>query len=161
MKVFHGTTSEVADRLAKGRAADMRRVFKESNVSLGGTYVTNNREMANVYAQTAARVNGGEPMVLEINVPQSDLLPDEDFVVHIAHSSEDEPITKRLQSFMDDLFQGYPGEGFSLSDHYKTKYGALNARHGITWKDSWKWMGSARMDRPIRPDDVVRAYAVA
>jgi hypothetical protein len=31
---------------------------------------------------------------------------------------------------LDDVFVGYLGEGFSLSDHYKTRYTKLNAESG-------------------------------
>ncbi len=142
---YHGTATA---------AQPGRRTFSATNVSLGGTYITKNRALAEVYAQTAAREHSGEPVVLDVRVPDTELLPDEDWVVNAAESREDPP--PRVQAFLDDLFQGYLGEGWSLSDHYKERYDELNRRHGITWRDSWEWVGTARLDRLLSARDFVR-----
>lgn len=159
MKAYHGASSETVEAIASGRHAEIRRAFQESNVSLGGTYVSKYPDLAKVYAKNAVRVQGGSPLLLTLEVSEDDLLPDEDWVVRAAESEG--PLSRRLQAFMDDLFIGYPGEGFSLSDHYKERYDALNKQHEITWKDSWKWVGTARLDRPIRSADVIRVDEVS
>jgi hypothetical protein len=152
--VYHGTTSDVLDKILRGSQAAQRRVFTESNVSLGGTYVTARRALADVYAQTAARELGGLPVVLELDVDPKELLPDEDWPVRLFEVDES-AVTPREQKFLDDLFVDYPGEGFSLSDHYTTKYEDLNRRHRVSWRDSWKWMETARLDRPLKKDDLL------
>ncbi len=154
MVVYHGTSSDVLARIMSDTKGAIRRVFMDSNVSLGGTYVTKRRDLAEVYAAQAARQLGGVPVVLELDVPQSDLLPDEDWAVDAAEARE--PASKREQAFLDDLFVGYLGEGFSLSDHYKERYAELNERHHITWRDSWRWRGTARLDRPLTRLDLRR-----
>lgn len=152
MRAYHGTTSLVAEAIARsGRA--QQRVFDTTNVSLGGTYVTRRPDLAAVYAEQAARAFGGSPVVLVIDVAPAALLPDEDWVVNAAESSLAPGM--RLQRFLDDLFVGYLGEGHSLSDHYKTRYAPLNRAHDITWRDSWRWLGTARLDRPLTTVDVV------
>lgn len=157
MRGFHGTSSVSLDMMFSGKPSQVRKVFTESNISLGGIYITKDQNLAKVYAEHASRVQGGRPVILEIDLPSSDLLPDEDWVVKAVKSSH---LTVRLQDFMDDLFIGYPGEGWSLSDHYKERYDELNERHGITWRDSWRWSQSARMERPIRPEEVVEVKEV-
>ena len=153
MRAYHGTSTTSLNWIFSGRPAEVVRAFTEANVSLGGAYVTKDNLFARAYALHAADVQGGRPAVLEVEIPSSDLLPDEDWVVKAAEAPR---LSPRLQQFMDDLFKGYLGEGWSLSDHYKTKYAELNKKHGITWRDSWRWSHSARVDRPIRPEDVIR-----
>jgi len=152
MRVYHGTSSIVDLKIFSGNPVDVERVFRDSNASLGGTYVTKDRALAEIYADHTTRALGGHPVVYELEVSSSDLFPDEDWVVEGARAPR---LGSRLQKFMDDLFIGYPGEGFSLSDHYKERYEELNRRHGITWKDSWKWSGTARLEKVIRPEMVV------
>lgn len=150
---FHGTTSEVMEKIASGKPFEIQRVFQDSNVSLGGAYITKDPTLAAVYAKDAAEVLGGSPVVLRVKVDVKDLLPDEDWIVRIFE--EVKRLPPRIQRFMDDLFVGYPGEGFSLSDHYKVRYEELNAGHGITWRDSWKYGGTARMNRPLEDEDIM------
>lgn len=159
MIVYHGTSSDVVRRILTGGGDKRRRVFVESNVSLGGTYVTKRRDLADVYARQAARALGGRPVVLELDLRESELLPDEDWVVDVAEGRDEPPA--RIQTFLDDLFVGYLGEGFSLSDHYKERYDELNAEHGITWRNSWRWRGTARLPRPLRASDIRAELAVA
>ena len=152
MRAYHGTSSKVLEAILLGRKTKPRRVFIESNVSLGGTYVTERRNLAEVYAEQAARVLGGRPIVLELDLDEAELQPDEDWVVDAAEG-RDEPPT-RIQKFLDDVFVGYLGEGFSLSDHYTKRYTKLNAKHRVTWRDSWQWRGTARLPRPLRASDI-------
>lgn len=144
------------EKIASGKPSEIRRVFEGSNVSFGGVYLTKDQALAEVYAKNAARIVGGSPEVLKVKVDVRHLLPDEDWVVRVFEEFEEgERFPPRIQGFMDDLFIAYPGEGFSLSDHYKTRYEELNARHGITWRDSWKYGGTARMNRPLEPGDIL------
>lgn len=153
VKAFHGTSSKVMQSIESGTTgARPQRVFREANASLGGTYVTNRQSLAAVHAKDAARVLGGHPVIVEVDVDPRELLPDEDWVVDVA---EQQRVSGRHQAFLDDLFKGYLGEGFSLSDHYKLRYAKLNDEHGITWRDSWRTRGTARLARPLRPKDVL------
>ncbi len=158
MIVYHGTSSDVVRRILTAAGGKPRRVFVESNVSLGGTYVTKRRDLADVYAKEAARTLGGRPVVLELDLRESELLPDEDWAVDAAEGRDEPPV--RIQKFLDDLFVGYI-EGWSLSDHYKERYDELNALHGITWRDSWRWRGTARLPRLLRASDIRAELAVA
>lgn len=151
---YHGTSSDVIAEVMRGSRA-ARRAFTESNVSLGGTYLTKREDLASVYATQAARVLGGTPVVLKLRVSSDELLPDEDWVVQAAETRE--PIPARIEKFMDDLFVGYPGEGWSLSDHYKERYDELNDGHKITWRDSWRWGGTARLARLLAEEDILEA----
>ena len=150
ISVWHGTSSSVLSAVLKG--VGIKRAFSTSNVSLGGTYVAKSRALADVYAANAAAALGGTPVVLEMCVDRSALLPDEDWVVRGARARP----SPRLRPFWDDLFEGYGGDGFSLSDHYKERYDELNRVHGITWKDSWTY-GFARISRPLSISDVQAA----
>lgn len=154
LTAYHGTTSRVADALLEGRAPEYRRVFVDANVSLGGTYLAKSLPLARVCAEQAACELGGRPVVLEVRVRAGELLPDEDWVVGESRLPESTP---RAQAFLDDLFVGYLGDGWSLSDHYKARYDELNARHGISWRDSWNRDGTARLGRLLRPEDVLAA----
>lgn len=152
MRAYHGTSTTVASTISSGRPIRQRRVFQAANRSLGGTYVTRRPELAAVYAETAAGALGGRPIVLVVDVPTSVLLPDEDWVVNVAEGRS--PSSRRVETFLDDLFRGYLGEGHSLSDHYKTRYNELNDAHGITWRDSWSRNGTARLERGLHRDEI-------
>ena len=156
LRAYHGTSSLVLDKIKSGNEADVQRVFDTSNVSLGGAYVTNRHDLAVVYAKEAAQVLGGNPVVLEVELDAREFLPDEDWVVDVTdYHVPESHITPRIQKFLDDLFVGYRGEGWSLSDHYKERYDELNAEYHITWRDSWKWRGTARISRPLHASDIV------
>ena len=101
MRAYHGTSSKVLEAILLGRKTKPRRVFIEINVSLGGTYVTERRNLAEVYAEQAARVLGGRPIVLELDLDEAELQPDEDWVVDAAEG-RDEPPT-RIQKFLHVL----------------------------------------------------------
>ena len=148
---YHGTTTDVLKKIVAGSCM-VAQVYKRSNVSLGGAYFWSDLARAKDHAAFAARQMGGDPVVLVV-VPD-DLYPDEDWVVSFLDRADDDEITP-LADFLDDLFDGYQGEGFSLSDHYKERYQELNDYHGITWKDSERWNHSARQLSPLRQDQVV------
>lgn len=158
LTAYHGTTSRVAIALLRGETPEYKPIYVEGInglSSLGGTYLARDQHLAWIYAEDAALIFGDEPVVLTVRVATSELLPDEDWVVCATHHRAPDP-TPRVQRFLDDLFVGYPGDGWSLSDHYKERYSELNAKHGISWRDSWAaGHGTARFDRLLRPEDVL------
>ena len=153
-KWYHGTTTVVLAKIQSG-SKDVKKVYTESNISLGGAYFAREKERAEFYAIDAARLLGGNPVVLEVT-PDA-LYPDEDWVVS---AIEDAPTDgykikdQRLQEFFDDLFDGYVADN-SLSDHYRDRYDELNDYHGITWQDSEDWISTARQEGPLRAEQIV------
>ena len=154
MRAYHGTSSTAAGQIM-AESHTSQPVYIESNVSLGGAYLTSERGLAEAAARAAACAHESFPVVFVLEIDERELLPDEDWIVRPAESPEDIVLGRRIQSFLDDAFEGYPGEGHSLSDHYASRYNELNARHGITWRDSWRWCRTARLSRLLRPGDVV------
>ena len=158
--LYHGTSKAVLQAIETGQPF-VKPVFAESNVSLGGAYFTSTRYMAEAHACLAAGMHSSDPVILMVD-PTFDLLPDEDFVVHVAEKLDESEIKKAgLTKFMADLFIGYPGDGHSLSDHYKARYDDLNARHGITWKHSLKWINSVRQADGVTADQILEVIPVA
>ena len=156
MRAYHGTSDLALIQIRAG-SARVTPVYTESNVSLGGTYLAADRFLADVAAKIAAQAHSGRPVRLMVEIKESELLPDEDWVVSAAESPEGVKRGRRIDDFMDDLFVGYFGEGFSLSDHYRERYNELNRDHLITWKDSWTWSHTARIARILVPKDIVSA----
>ena len=154
MRAYHGTTDRALTAIRTGSAL-VAPVYVEANASLGGAYLAVDRSLAIVAAQAAARSTGGRPVLLIVEIAQDELLPDEDWVVRAAEAREDVHRGRRIDDFMTDLFEGYPGEGFSLSDHYRDRYDELNDTHTITWRDSWTWSRTARIARLLTAADVV------
>lgn len=155
-KWYHGTSTVVLEKIQRG-SKDVKLVYTKSNISLGGTYFARHKERAEFYARDAARILGGQPVILEV-IPD-DLYPDEDWVVEAieqAPEGRDGRLkNKRLQEFFDDLFQDYVSDN-SLSDHYRDRYDDLNDYHGITWKDSEDWINTARQLGPLRAEQIVK-----
>ena len=99
-------------------------------------------------------------LIVRIKYP---LLPDEDWVVRASERPKDSDFdwttetykSKRYANFFADLFSEYIGEGHSLSDEYARRYDELNARYGITWKDSLRYTGSVRQAHPLDADQII------
>ena len=159
--LFHGTTEYAVNQIETG-SNNVRPVYTDSNVSLGGTYFTRFYDIAQVAAQTAAREHGSKPVVLIVRIKYP-LLPDEDWVVRAAERPKDSDFdwttetykSKRYANFFADLFLEYIGEGHSLSDEYARRYDELNARYRITWRDSLRYTGSVRQAHPLDADQII------
>jgi hypothetical protein len=160
VKVLHGTSDIALARILAG-SSQADRVYIASNRSLGGAYVTGDPGLARAAAVIAAAAHGGCPVVLALDIAEDDLLPDEDWVVRAAEAPEDVVLGPRVSAFLDDLFRGYPGEGFSLSDHYCGRYAEINRRHRITWRDSWVWGATARLPRLLTASDITARHPVS
>jgi hypothetical protein len=157
--LFHGTSEWALEQIRAGGA--IKRVYTDSNVSLGGAYLTAQREIARVAAQNASRAHDSSPVILTVRLNHP-LLPDEDWVV----AASERPLERdfdwhtdtykdpRYAALFDDLFSEYLGDGHSLSDEYVRKYDLLNRQHQITWKDSFRYIGSVRQAHPISPDQI-------
>jgi hypothetical protein len=161
---FYTGTSEAALRDIQSGRHQVRPVFKDSNVSLGGAYLTTDSSSAEVYARRAAKEHGSEGVILVVK-PLYPLHPDEDWVVNASEQAnwsdtEGGYVDPRLRAFFEDLFQGYEGEGSSLSDHYKGRYYELNDEHGITWEDSLRWCRSVRQEEPISREQVIDIFKI-
>ncbi len=159
--LFHGTTEYVVSQIESG-SNNVRLVYKDSNISLGGAYLTRFYEIAQVAAQTAAREHQSKPVILIVRIKYP-LFPDEDWVVRASERPKDSDFdwntesykSKRYANFFADLFSEYIGDGHSLSDEYVRRYDELNARYGITWKDSLRYTGSVRQGHVITADQII------
>lgn len=154
--MYHGTSSVGLNKIRAGSITPSP-VYRESNISMGGAYLTRHRQQAALAAQRAARTHGGDPVVVKVR-PHGPLHPDEDWVVSASEndcsSCGGEGHTGAHKRFFDDLFSGYQGEGHSLSDHYKDQF-HLNDEHGITWQDSYDQIGSVRQEKPLHRSQLV------
>ena len=79
---FHGTSTIVWNALKSGKTIPIQRAFRESNVSLGGAYLTIEYALAKVYAENAADQVGGDPVVIVVK-EDFPLLPDEDLAAKL------------------------------------------------------------------------------
>jgi len=152
---LHGTSTIVWDALKSGRSIPIQRVFRETNVSLGGAYLTKDSALAKVYADNAATYIGGDPIVLVVK-EQFPLLPDEDLAARLTDYRIPETKDRRLRAFVDALFAD-PNyfDGVALSDIYRDRYDELNDEFGITWKDSLKYVHGVRQKQPLQATQVV------
>lgn len=161
VKLYHGTSQNVLNAVLAGDEPKIKRVYQESNISLGGTYLTSRYDHAQFAASKAAKVHNSTPVVIEVK-PAFSLYPDEDWVVEASEKphgndfdySMDEWKDVRYREFFDELFSVYPGEGHSLSDTYKEHYDDLNGAHDITWEDSMKYIKSARQKEPLSRNQI-------
>jgi len=151
---FHGTSTIVLRGLQEGRS-EIKRVFRESNVSLGGAYLTIEYALAKVYADLAARELGGKPIVLVVG-ERYPLLPDEDLAAKLTDHRVPETKDRRLRGFVDALFED-PNyfDGISMSDLYRDRYDELNDEFRITYKDSLRYTHNVRQDQPLSLSQVV------
>jgi hypothetical protein len=159
VRVYHGTSERVLDQIRIG-SERLLPVYTESNVALGGTYLAAEWGLARVAAFGAARAHTSAPVLLTLEIDPAELLPDEDWVVNAAEAPEGVHYSRRIARFLEALFLGYLGEGWSLSDHYRERYDALNAEHRISWRDSWHWCRCARIARSLRSTDIVAREAL-
>ncbi len=157
--LYHGTSLSVLRAIQAGRKFT-KPVFAESNVSMGGAYLTSIRHLAEAHALLAGGKHQAEPVILRID-PVFALLPDEDWVVRASETLDEIQIRRAgLTRFMADLFGGYMGDGHSLSDHYKARYKVLNARHGITWERSLKYIQSVRQAERLTKAQILEIIPV-
>lgn len=165
--LFHGTSNYVLEQIRAGTNVVIP-VYQDSNVSLGGTYMTTNLGMAKVAAAQAARVHGSAPVIVCLR-PDFALQPDEDWVVCASENPRDEHFdgslerytVPRYERFFNDLFSRYLGEGQSLSDAYVKRYATLNRKHQITWEDSMLYLGSVRQDQPIAATQIIDRWSAS
>jgi len=152
---FHGTSTIVWNALKSGKSIPIQRAFRESNVSLGGAYLTIEYALAKVYAENAAREIGGDPVVIVVK-EDFPLLPDEDLAAKLTDYRVPETKDRRLRGLVAALFAD-PNyyDGVSLSDLYRDRYDELNDEFGITWKDSLKHVHGVRQKQPLRATQVV------
>ena len=158
--LYHGTSNYVLRQIETGKNK-VRRVYREANVSLGGTYLTERLDIAKVAAMNAAREHRSTPVILTVKIIYP-LFPDEDWVVAAIEHPKSQDFnwntetykSKRYREFFADLDSEYMGDGHSYSDEYARRYADLN-RHGITWRDSLKYTGSVRQEQPLTANQIV------
>lgn len=159
MPPFYHGTSKKALELIRQNSREVQRVYTDSNVSLGGAYLTTRLGIAQVAAKRAASAHGSEPVVIEVE-PIFELLPDEDWVVEAAENPRDEDFDHGTEEWLDDRYAGFFDElfsvydGNSLSDAYARHYDMLNDEYMIEAEDSLKYIGSVRQQEPLAPQQV-------
>ena len=141
--LYHGTSVRACDD------PTVPRVYQESNVSLGGVYLTVSPRSAQSYGDKAAKKHESETVVLAVAIPETMLEPDEDWVVKMSQECEyDEEKGRFADRRLGAIFDKIPwqGDGTSLSDAYKEVYTTVNKRYNITFQDSLRWTGTARVN---------------
>jgi hypothetical protein len=164
LRWYHGTSTTMLDRVLAGS----RRIAEHggrSVRSVQGAYLTTDPETARSYAREACRFHGGRPVVLEVR-PRLPLLADEDWVVNAVDEDTREPayhgavLAARYDPFFRDLFTGHDPHRL-LFDHYRKHRARLDRKHGITWRDSWRFLRTARQTGPLSADQVLAVMEVA
>jgi len=158
--LYHGTSRAALEKILTGSTSDIIRVYQESNVSLGGAYLTRHITTARYASKKAAKAHNSEPVVVEVKAIYP-LLPDEDWVVDASERPHEEDfdwgsdtwIDLRYRGFFDELFA--KDVGGSLSDTYRDNYDELNHTYDITWGDSMNYIGSVRQEQPLSPQQIV------
>lgn len=158
--LYHGTSKAALEKILAGSTQDIIRVYQESNVSLGGAYLTRNITTARYAAKKAAKTHNSAPVVVEVKLIYP-LLPDEDWVVDASEHPHEEDFDWDSETWLDSRYQGFFDElfasdvGGSLSDTYRDNYDELNHAHDITWGDSMNYIGSVRQEQPLSPQQIM------
>lgn len=160
--LYHGTIHRTLEQIRSG-SDEIVPVYTDQDVSLGGTYMARDYDIAEAMGRIAAREKGEKEFVVLTVRPIYDLYPDEDWVA--AWYRRDFP-REQYRAFFDDLFKGYhgtqdvPDADNSLPEHYRRRYDELNVQHGITWQDAIVWSGNVRQVEPLAIEQIVRIVDV-
>lgn len=123
MKAYHGTSTRVLSRLQAGEP-------------LRSPYLASTPDLAEYYAEEQAEVDGGEPVVLLVTIPDVTLL-------RYDGAAMDEPVMVE-EELRDDAWE----ETSRAHPEWVTASGYLNIPEEA-WDISWNAVGSARYDGDI------------